>query len=164
MNKRFKQIILLLGDLLVLHLALLFSLILRYVNKPINGLWQSNWPYFLPVFAIWLLVLYIGGAYSLNLAYNSRRFKLTVINSISFSALISIIYFYLRQSEIAPKTILFIFVVIFGLLFLVWRSIFNFFVKSYLPKNNLAFIGWSDAVASLIEDIKKQPHHGFETL
>ncbi len=163
MNKRLKQIVLLLGDVAILHLALLISLFLRSFSESLSTLWQNNWPYFLPVFGIWLLVLYIGGAYNLNLAYKSRQFKLTAINSIVFSALLSIIYFYLNQSEVSPKTILFIFVIVFGLLFLAWRSIFNFFVKSYLPKNNLAFIGWNDAVASLLDDIKNQPHHGYET-
>jgi len=163
MNKPFKQIILFGGDLVVLHLTLLISLWLRLLGKPLDGAWQSNWPYFLSVFAIWLVVLAISGAYNLNLAYNPRQFKLTAINSISFSALLSIIYFYLNQSEVAPKTILLIFVIVFGLLFLTWRWLFNFFVKSYLPKNNLAFIGWNNSVASLIEDIKNQPHHGFQT-
>lgn len=163
MNKPFKQIILFGGDLVILHLTLLVSLWLRLLGRPLDGAWQSNWPYFLPVFAIWIIVLAISGAYNLNLAYNPRQFKLTAINSISFSALLSIIYFYLNQSDVAPKTILLIFVIVFGLLFLAWRWLFNFFVKSYLPKNNLAFIGWNNSVASLIEDIKNQPHHGFQT-
>ena len=163
MNKRFKQVILFGGDVAILHLTLLISLALRFFNRPSDSIWQNNWPYFIPVFGIWLLVLYIGGAYNLNLAYSPRQFKLSTLNSIIFSSLISIIYFYLNQSEVAPKTILFIFIIVFGLLFLAWRSLFNFFVKSYLPKNNLAFIGWDDSVASLLEDIKNQPHHGYET-
>jgi exopolysaccharide biosynthesis polyprenyl glycosylphosphotransferase len=163
MNKRFKQSILLLGDVAILHITLLISLIIRLLGAPLGSAWQNNLPYFIPVFIIWLLSLYIGGAYNLNLAYNPRRFKLMAINAITFSALFSVIYFYLNQSEIAPKTILLIFTLVFGILFFIWRSIFNFFVKSYLPKNNLAFIGWSKEAANLLEDIKNQPHHGFET-
>jgi exopolysaccharide biosynthesis polyprenyl glycosylphosphotransferase len=163
MNKRIKQVILLIGDLTILHLTLWFSLILRFSDTPLGLLWQSNLPYFLPVFAIWIVVLYIGGAYSLNLAYSPGRFRIMTINSISFAALLSIIYFYVNQSEIAPKTILVIFVLVFSFLFMTWRSVFNFFVKSYLPKNNLAFIGWNKAIEGLLEDIKNQPHHGFNT-
>ena len=163
MNKRFKQVILLLGDLAILQLTLWISLILRFSGNSMSSLWASNLPYFIPVFIIWIIVLYIGGAYNLNLAYNSRHFRLTVINSISFAALLSVIYFYLHQSEIAPKTILAIFVLVFAVLFFTWRSIFNYFVKSYLPKNNLAFIGWNKAIEGLLEDIKNQPHHGFNT-
>ena len=163
MNKRIKQIILLIGDLVILHLTLWISLMLRSLDVQAGDLWQSNLPYFTPVFAIWIIVLYIGDAYNLNLAYNSRRFRLTTINSISFAGLLSIIYFYLNQATVTPKTILAIFVLVFAILFLTWRSIFNFFVKAYLPKNNLAFIGWNKAIESLLEDIKNQPHHGFST-
>jgi len=163
MNKRFKQAILLIGDLVILHLTLWFSLMLRFSSTSLTDLWDGNYPYFLPVFAIWLIVLYISGAYSLNLIYNYHRFRLTIINAIGFSALLSITYFYLHQSDIAPKTILLIFVIVFTVIFFAWRSIFNFFVKSYLPKNNLAFIGWNKAIESLLEDIKNQPHHGFST-
>jgi exopolysaccharide biosynthesis polyprenyl glycosylphosphotransferase len=163
MNKSLKQIILLLGDVAILHLALLISLAVRYINRPMDSLWLNNWPYFIPVFGIWIIILYIVGAYNLNLVYKSRLFKLTIINSVIFAALVSVIYFYLIKSDISPKTILLIFVVVFGILFYLWRSVFNFFVKSYLPKNNLAFIGWNNDMASLLEDVKNQPHQGYET-
>jgi len=163
MNKRFKQIILLIGDLAILYLTLWFSLMLRFLIIPSEGLWQNNLPYFWPIFAIWIVVMYIGGAYNLNLAYNPNRFRLSAINSIAFAGLLSVIYFYMNQLEVAPKTILAIFVLVFAILFFAWRSIFNFFVKSYLPKNNLAFIGWNKAIENLLEDVKNQPHHGFNT-
>lgn len=163
MNKRIKQVILLVGDLVILYLTLWFSLMLRFLDTNLGSLWEKNLIYFIPVFAIWILVLYIGGAYNLNLVYNKNRFKLTTINSIGFAALLSIIYFYLNQLEIAPKTILVIFAIIFGILFFTWRSIFNFLVKAYLPKNNIAFIGWNKSIEGLLEDIKNQPHHGFNT-
>lgn len=163
MNKRFKQAILLIGDLVILHLTLWISLMLRFLVLPSADLWQNNLPYFWPIFAIWVVVMYIGGAYNLNLAYNPNRFRLSAINSIIFAGLLSVIYFYINQLEVAPKTILAIFVVVFAALFFAWRSIFNFFVKSYLPKNNLAFIGWNKAIEGLLEDVKNQPHHGFNT-
>jgi exopolysaccharide biosynthesis polyprenyl glycosylphosphotransferase len=162
MNKRFKQSILLIGDTAILHLALLLTLVIRYFNDPLAN-WHNHWPYFLPVFAIWLIVLYIGGAYDLNLVYNRRKFHLTAINSTISSAILSILYFYLNHSEIAPKTNLAIFSIVFLIIFILWRSLYNFIVKSYLPKNNLAIIGWSEQTAKLLEDIKNQPHSGFET-
>ena len=160
MNKRFKQIILLTGDLAILHLALLLTLVVRYFDSPLSH-WHSHWPYFLPVFVIWLLVLYISGAYDLNLIYNRRRFHATAINATIGSALLAILYFYLNRTEIAPKTNLAIFAVIFLLIFILWRSFYNFLVKSYLPKNNLAFIGWNEQSAKLLEDVNSQPHSGF---
>jgi len=162
MTKRFKQIILLIGDAIILHVALLLTLIVRYFDNPLAN-WHNHWPYFLPVFGVWLLVFYIGGAYNLKLIYNRRRFQLTAINSTLISALLSIFYFYLYRSGIAPKTNLAIFAIIFLVLFILWRSLYNFIVKSYLPKNNLAFIGWDKQSEKLLEDVKSQPHSGFET-
>jgi len=80
MNKRFKQVILLLGDLLILYLTLFLSLMLRFSNRDLGLMWRTNEPYFVPVFVIWLIVLYISGAYKLDLAYNQRRFRLNVVN------------------------------------------------------------------------------------
>jgi len=162
MNKRFKQSILLVGDLVILHCALLLTLIVRYFENPLTY-WHSHWPYFLPVFVIWIIVLYISGAYDLNLIYNRRRFHSTAINATIGSALLAILYFYLNRSEITPKTNLAIFSIIFLIIFVLWRSLYNFIVKSYLPKNNLAFIGWNEQSAKLLEDVKNQPHSGFET-
>lgn len=163
MNKRLKQIILLIGDLAILHLTLALTLLIRYSGQDFNYWWQGNLPYFWPIFLIWLVVLYISGSYRLNLVYNSRKLRLGALNAITFNSLLSIIYFYLNQSKVSPKTILFIFILVFIVLFLIWRAIFNFFVKSYLPKNNLAFIGWNKDVEKLLEDVKNQPHHGFNT-
>jgi hypothetical protein len=46
MNKRFKQVILLIGDLVILHLTLWISLMLRFLILPSESLWQNNLPYF----------------------------------------------------------------------------------------------------------------------
>lgn len=163
MNKKFKQIILLLGDLAILHFALWLSLVLRSLSVTSDVRWGEHLNYFLPLFILWLIVLYISGAYSLHLVYNFKKFRATIINAILFSGLVSVIYFYLKQSEITPKTILAIFIGVFTLLFFTWRYIFNFFIKAYLPKNNLAFIGWNKEIEKMLDDIKNQPHQGFET-
>lgn len=163
MNKRLKQSILLIGDLATLHLSLWIALVLRSLETPVTSAWQSHWLYFAPLFIIWLIILYIGGAYKLNLSYDKRRFKLMTINAVTSATLVSVIYFYLNQSEITPKTILLIFVLVFTGGFLLWRSIFNFFIKSYLPKNNIAFIGWNKTIEALLSDVKNQLHHGFNT-
>lgn len=163
MNRKLKQIILLLGDLAVLHLALWLSLWLRSLSVSAVLRWGEHLSYFTPLFILWLMILYISGAYNLNLVYNFKRFRVTATNAILSGGLIAVVYFYLKQSEINPKTILVIFIGVFTLLFFTWRYIFNFFVKAYLPKNNLAFIGWNKEIEKMLDDIKNQPHQGFET-
>ncbi|MDD3434977.1 MAG: sugar transferase [Patescibacteria group bacterium] len=162
MNKRFKQVCLALGDLGVLFLALGVSLFIRYGSNS-QGMWSDNIFYFRPLFGAWLLILYISGAYKLNLVYNFKRFWQNAVSATIASGLVSIIYFYLIQSPVSPKTILIIFLGVFLLLFLLWRNLASLVIRSFLPVNNLAIIGNSPLSDELLENLAKQPHQGFNT-
>lgn len=163
MNKRFKQIVLILGDFGVLFLSLWLSLGLRSSGSSWSLMWQQNLPYFLPLFFVWLIILYISGAYNLNLAYNFRRFWQAALSTILFAGLLSVVYFYLNQSPIAPKTILAIFIVVFTALFILWRSVAALMIRSYLPANNLAVVGDDPLTRQLLNNLSTQPHQGYHT-
>ena len=162
MNKRFKQVCLALGDLGVLFLSLAVSLLIRYGSNW-QGAWSDNIFYFRPLFLLWLVVLYFNGAYKLTLVYNFRRFWQNAISATLASGLISIVYFYLIQSPVSPKTILVIFLGVFLLLFLLWRNLASLVIRSFLPVNNLAIIGNDPLSNQLLEDLANQPHQGFNT-
>lgn len=162
MNKRFKQICLIIGDLGILFLSLAFSLGLRFGSNW-QAMWLENIPYFRPLFLLWLAILYISGAYKLNLVYNFRRFLQNAVSATLVAGLISIIYFYLIQSPVSPKTILVIFLGVFLLFFFLWRSLANLIIRSFLPVNNLAIIGNSSISDDLLTNLAKQPHQGFNT-
>ena len=162
MSKRFKQVCLILGDLGVLFLALATSLLLRFGSNW-QAMWLENIPYFRPLFLLWLAVLYINGAYKLNLVYNFRRFLQNAVSATLGAGLISIIYFYLIQSPVSPKTILIIFLGVFLLLFFLWRSLASLVIRSFLPVNNLAIIGNDSVSSDLLVNLAKQPHQGFNT-
>lgn len=163
MTKQLKKLCLLLGDIFLLNFALYLTLVLRYQSLDINLLWQKHWPHFLVVFAIWLLVFYINNLYNLNVISSGRRFNRLLINSTLVSSSLSTVYFYLNvQSDIAPKTSLLIFILVFLILFLAWRMLFNVIVKTYLPKNNLAIIGDKRSVSNLITNLREHPHWGYQ--
>ena len=162
MNKRLKQGLLFVGDFLILNLTLLLTLLIRYQQNAYDKI-PGHWLYFLPVFLIWITILYISGAYDLNVTYQNRRLKIAALNSTISAAAIAILYFYLNPSEITPKTNLLIFSLVFFILFSSWRFLYNLLLKKYLPKNNLALIGWNEQTQKLLEDIKNKPHSGYET-
>lgn len=163
MTKQLKKLCLLLGDIFLLNLALYLTLVLRYQSLDINLLWQKHWPHFLVVFSIWILVFYINNLYNLNVVSSGRRFNRLLINSTLVASSLSTAYFYLNvKSDIAPKTNLLIFILIFLALFLAWRLLFNFIIKTYLPKNNLAIIGDKRSVSNLINSLKECPHWGYQ--
>lgn len=163
MTKQLKKFCLLLGDIFLLNFALYLTLVLRYQSLDINLLWQKHWPHFLVVFAIWLLVFYINNLYNLNVVNSGRRFNRLLVNSTLVSSALSALYFYLNvKSDITPRTNLLIFIVIFLILFLAWRFLFNAIIKTYLPKNNLAIIGDKLSVSNLINNLKQHPHWGYQ--
>ena len=93
-----------------------------------------------------------------------RKFIISVINSVLASSSLSIIYFYLSvNSSIAPKTNLAIFIVIYTLLFLLWRESYRLLVFSVIPQNNLAIIGNNKYCANIVKELQARPGAGYNT-
>lgn len=163
MLNRFKKITLLLGDLVCLHLALVLTLVIRYRQTLWLDNWTSHWPIFWLVFIIWLLILYINDLYNLNLRPVSRKFFRSTGQAALISSVLSIFYFYINAStSITPKTNLVLFSVIFLILFLVWRSLYQMAIHSWLKKETLAIIGSNQLAEKLIAEIKDNPGSGYQ--
>ncbi len=162
MNNKLKKIILLFGDIIILYAALYFALWLRYGKMPSEQDWQIHSQSFSIIFLFWLLVFYISDLYNLYSAVNNVRFFYISLRAIGISGLLSVAYFYLNpQIGISPKTNLAIFLIIFTVFFIAWRQFFNWLLAAYLPKNNIAIIGFNGQVKGLIQAFKKNPHLGY---
>ena len=162
MNNQAKKLILLVGDIGILYLSLYLTLLLRYWGQPIQGNWGSHfWP-FTVVFVVWLIIFYISNLYDLNLAVNNAKFFQITARCLAIAGLLSAAFFYLTpQITIAPKRNLVIYVIIFAILFYLWRQFFNWSLKAYLPKNIIAVIGLNQQVQELIHELKQKPHLGY---
>lgn len=164
MLTRLKKTILLLGDFLFLNLALFLTLVIRYHQETWLDNFRGHLPHFLVIFAIWLVIFYINDLYNLNLQASGRKFFRQTINAVISSSLFSVIYFYLNvQSVIAPKTNLAIFILIFIILFFLWRGIYQALVRSIIPESNLAIIGFNEHTEILINELKNNPGSGYQT-
>jgi exopolysaccharide biosynthesis polyprenyl glycosylphosphotransferase len=162
MPNKFKKIALLLGDISILYFSLYLTLVIRYgINLDTNP-WQTHiWP-FTWIFTLWILVFYISNLYNLNLAINNKVFTEITWRSLGIAILLSIAFFYLTpQTGIAPKTNLLIFSAVFSVIFFFWRRLYNWSLKSYLPKNYIAIIGYSDLADELMREIELKKHLGF---
>jgi exopolysaccharide biosynthesis polyprenyl glycosylphosphotransferase len=162
MNNKFKKLILLAGDILVLYFSLYLTLIIRYWGKYTDQTWANHfWP-FTFIFLLWLIIFYISNLYNLNLAVNNLKFYQSSGRALTIAGLISIAFFYLMpQIGIAPKRNLFIYIIIFSLLFFLWRHFYNWSLKSYLPKRNIGIVGYNNLVAEIVEEFKQKPHLGY---
>jgi len=161
MHNKAKKIILLLGDIIILYLTLYLTLLVRYWQLPSSQAWQNHfWPFSI-IFLGWLLIFYISNLYNLHLAVNNAKFFGLTARSLIIAGLLSAAFFYLNpQIGIAPKTNLVIYIFIFVFLFYFWRQLFNWLLKSYLPKNNIAIIGLNNQVKELARELGQNPHLG----
>jgi len=163
MNNKLKKVSLLAGDIMILYFSLYLTLLIRYGLNPEAGTWSRHfWP-FTMVFLFWLIIFYISDLYNLNLAVNNAKYYSLSLRAIVISALFSAAFFYLApRITIAPKRNLFIFIVVFSIIFILWRRFFNWSLKAYLPKNNIAIIGYNEQIRELLETIAQKKHLGYE--
>lgn len=163
MNNRIKKIFLLIGDILILYLALYIALFLRYQEQPSLEVWNNHLSPFSSIFILWIIIFYIANLYNLNMAVNNSRFFNLSVKSIGISGLLSVVFFYLNPHlAIAPKTNLFIFIIVFSVFFFLWRFLYNRIIYSHLPKNNLLIIGQNQQTDELTKTIQSKPHLGFQ--
>ena len=162
MNNNFKKIVLFGGDIIALYFSLYLTLIIRYRGEYTNLTWASHfWPFTL-IFILWLIVFYISDLYNLGLAVNNLKFYQSSGRALIISGLISAAFFYLLpQIGIAPKTNLFIYIIVFAASFYVWRNFYNWSLKSYLPKNNIGIVGYNNLVLEIANEFKQKPHLGY---
>ncbi|RLC36097.1 sugar transferase [Candidatus Falkowbacteria bacterium] len=163
MNYKYKKIFLLIGDILVLYLALYLTLLIRYLALPARGTWALHfWPFSL-AFIAWVLIFYISDLYNLHIAVNNSKFFNLTLRSAGIAGLLTAVFFYINPHiNIAPKTNLVIYIFVFTILFMLWRRLFNALLHSYLAKDNLAFIGYNGKVMELIKALQAKPHLGYK--
>lgn len=162
-NNKGKKLILLLGDIFILYLSLYLTLTIRYQEIVDQVAWMQHfWP-FSTTFIAWILIFYISELYNINLAVNNEVFVKKSIKAFTISGLISALFFYLNPNiDIAPKTNLIIYLIVFAIIFFLWRRIYNHTIYSYVPKLSIAFIGYNSEVKELINSLREKPHLGYK--
>lgn len=162
MNNKLKKLILLGGDIIILYLSLYLTLIIRYWGNYKTEIWTAHiWPFTI-IFILWLIIFYVSNLYSLNLAVNNLKFYQAAGRAFSIAGLAALAFFYLAPNiGIAPKRNLFIYLVIFAVLFFLWRRFYNWSLKSYLPKKNIGIVGYNSLIKEIIEEFKEKPHLGY---
>ena len=152
-NKFFK-IILFLGDIFVIYVALFLALAVRNKNLPprINEFFYS----FLILYFFWLIVIFILNLYDLHFFKKPIDFSFNLIIFSVLAFLSGVAYFYFRpQPNITPKTILILNVLIFDILFVCWRYIFNLFLEAGGIKDKIVIAGNNPKLKEIMPQINK---------
>ncbi|PLX20892.1 sugar transferase [Candidatus Parcubacteria bacterium] len=162
MHNKIKKFFLLTGDISTLYLSLYLALFLRYRDNFNSRVWENHYITFSYVFVAWLFLFYLFGLYNLYIAQNSKIFFRSVTKSLLLAGALAALFFYLNPNiAIAPKTNLLIFLLVFTIIFLLWRALYNTLLDSYLPKNKVAFIGYDNQVKEILNFIEINPNTGY---
>lgn len=159
---RLKQLALVVGDILMLYCALGLTLIIRYGLSFSRPALDTHLKPFSIIFLIWILVFYINGLYEIHKLKNGVEFLKRLGGALLVTIFIAVAFFYVfTDYGIAPKTNLFIFIIISFLLGYVWRGFYNTVVSYKVPTTPLAIIGDAPSTQELARMLHDNPQLGY---
>jgi exopolysaccharide biosynthesis polyprenyl glycosylphosphotransferase len=148
---RIKQLILIIGDILIFFFGFGLSLTIRYREIPSQLVIERHIGIFIVVFFLWLIINYISGLYNPGRPYTIRFLSRRILETASIALVVSVIFFYLfSQNDITPKTILVLAVLFSYLLLAFWRIVYTFFIGTKRLKTGVIFVGWSRETKELL--------------
>jgi len=148
-----EPIILLLGDILVLYISLWLTLLVRYFEIPKGDIWYNHFVPFSFLFVVWLLIFVIAGLYRKHTVVFKRRLPGAILRAQVINLLIAATFFFLiPYFGIAPKTNLFIYLVISFLFIVSWR-LYLFPIIDSKKKRSGLLIGSGPEMAEIQSEI-----------
>ncbi len=157
-----KKSLLFLGDICALYLSLGLTLILRYGGNFSSNLWQRHFFPFTLLYALWIIIFYIAGMYELTLARNNINFYSTILQSLIINTSLSIAFFYfIPYFSITPKTNLFLNLILFTVVFSIWRQSYNHSITNKKTLNNVLIIGGGKETDQIKKVARENPQLGY---
>ena len=162
---KIKKVILLIGDIIILYAALAIALTIRYRGFDLLTLKTHLLPFTI-IYLFWMIIFYIHNLYDLDIAKNNTIFYSALLRALLINIAFTIVFFYfapqVSKINIAPKTNLLLTTLVFIILSLLWRNIFNRFAGSTALNINTAVIGHNIQVLELAKEIIKNPQLGYK--
>jgi len=159
---KLKLIILLAGDLLLMYIALIIMLFVRFKKAFYFELLHYHLLPFSVLFILWIIIFYIGGLYDFKNLKNRLEFKINFSFVISINFLVAVIFFYIFTIfGVSPKTNLLLFFILFGILDYSWRHIYNIIITTLTPLN-VVIVGNNKDEEVLVNYINNNPQLGYK--
>jgi lipopolysaccharide/colanic/teichoic acid biosynthesis glycosyltransferase len=162
-SKRFSLTLLFVGDIVTFALSLLVTLLLRYQGLPGQGVLEAFAATFSVLFAVWALVFYMAGLYSKQAVLFRSELPPVLFRTQIFNIILAaLLFFFLPQVGIAPKTTLAIYLGISLIGIFCWRLwIFPRLTKP-LRREHAAMVGEGPEVEELVREVNKNPRYHVE--
>ena len=158
---RREYLLLLVGDLLVFTLSLWVTLTLRYLSPPSLEFFRLHLLPFSLLFIAWTVVFFLAGLYARHTRLFRSRLTETILYTQIVNMLIAALFFFFVPSfGLAPKTILFLYLVVSFLLIFLWRVGFYPHVRTRRRLTGVLIASGPDA-KSLAEEISSDVRYPF---
>ena len=156
---RKEPIILLFGDLFFFLVSLWLSLAIRNFSIPNQELFFVHLQPFGVLFMVSIIVFYIAGLYEKRTIVLRSKLPGVLFNTQIVNSFIAVLFFYfIPYFGIAPKTILFIYLLVSFIAIWFWRAYIYFLISTKTP-NNALIIGSGEEMKELYEQVNSHPFY-----
>lgn len=147
------------GDIILLCLSLWLSLALRYSSIPDLQILTLHVAPFAIIIAVWLVVFFISGLYEKHTLILKSRLPATIFNAQLANSFIAVLFFYfIPYFGIAPKTNLFVYLVVSFVFVLVWRIYGDRFFRKTKQERGI-IIGSGEEMRELLQEVNGNPRY-----
>ena len=155
-NKK-ETFLLLVGDLFIFALSLFVSLALRGGELSLFVSFKEHLVAFLFIFIAWIFVFFIAGLYDKYKTILKDSIPIVIFNAQLANSVIAVVFFYfIPYFGIAPKTILFLDLVVSFILVYIWR-IYSNFILGLKTKEPAILVGSGEEMKSLEHEVNNNP-------
>lgn len=159
-SSKIGRILLFLGDIIVLFASLALTLVLRYHEVPSESVWLPHAQSFGILIVVWLAVFYIGGMYEKQTINIRRSAPRIILNTQIVNSIIGVLFFYfIPYFGIAPKTNLFIYLLVSLGLLLLWR-VYGYGFFQMKKRREAVLVASSKDAHELYQEVNGNPRYG----
>ncbi len=152
-----EKFFLIIGDLFIFAFSLWISLVLRDTD---SSLWNNFTSLLIPfsfIFVLWIIVFFIAGLYDKYTTILKDRMPGIIFNAELVNSGIAIAFFYLLPYfGVAPKTILFLDLVVTFILVYAWR-IYSHAILGSKRKEPAILVGSGEEMQNILKEINENP-------
>ena len=162
-GNKLKVFLFFIADAVALYAGLFITLLIRYGSNFYSQFLTAHALPFTIIFILWIIVFYIAGLYDLRRLRNNLDFLKTLFLCMGVNGALAVMLFYLVPVfGIAPKTNLFLFIVIFAVIEIFWRRFLNRAMAFGESPNKVLVIG-NGAISNEIKRVlRENPQLGYD--